>query len=359
MKKILKILFIIVGMVYAVDYPALWILIATYIIYNYFGKTAAKIYNAMEKMVAKIFNIKRQKDIKNIQAQIQPYISLYIKAYISIWDTWPTKLTLIDYDYASIRNLIETEKHINTQALSSNQFKNMVDEQIFLAGYSLFKRSFEALLPAPLFQEQHAKSANADYIIQKYYEILGQNKFMIPYLEKYTNEYGIEITDADIRNRISNLNKDVAIKNRSADIKASIISNKPIISNVNIHHVDSLDGVQFERVLGRIFEQMGYEVQFTKVTGDQGADLLLSKAGEKKIVQAKRYKSSVSNSAVQEAVAAKAFYGYDHAAVVTNNYFTEGAIALAQANGVELIDRNTLKEWLHVYPIHRQFLNEI
>ena len=57
MKKILKILLFIVGMVYAVDYPALWILIATYIIYNYFGRTVAKIYNAMEKMVAKIFNI--------------------------------------------------------------------------------------------------------------------------------------------------------------------------------------------------------------------------------------------------------------------------------------------------------------
>lgn len=359
MKKILKILLLIIGIVYTREYPALWVLIITYIIYNYFSGTAAKVYNFLEKNVAKLFNIKRQNDIKNIQVQIQPLISFYIKAYISVWDTWPTKLTLIDYDYYSIRNLIENEKHIDTQTLSDRQFKDMIDEQIFIAGYSLFKRSFENLLPVHPSQGNAPLFMNANQLIQKYYDILGQNKFMIPYLTKYANEHGIEITEGDIKNRISDLNKNVAIKNRSADIKASIISNKPIISNMNIHHMDTLDGVQFEKVLGRLFEQMGYEVQFTKVTGDQGADLLLSKAGEKKIVQAKRYKNTVSNSAVQEAVAAKAFYGYDHAAVATNNYFTEGAIALAQANGVELIDRDTLKEWLHVYPIHRQFLNEI
>lgn len=44
---------------------------------------------------------------------------------------------------------------------------------------------------------------------------------------------------------------------------------------------------------------------------------------------------------------------YDLAAVATNSHFTQGAIDLAEANGVELIDRDKLIELLNVYPIPR------
>lgn len=44
---------------------------------------------------------------------------------------------------------------------------------------------------------------------------------------------------------------------------------------------------------------MGYDVQNTPLSGDQGADLILEKFGEKTIVQAKRYQGNVTNRAVQ------------------------------------------------------------
>ena len=364
MKKILKFFLYFIGFSFIVEFPVLLIFIIPYFMYKHFSKTGNSPYTpypSSEGFFEKIFNMKKQKDIKNIQDQINPYISFYIKAYTSVWDTWPTKITLIDYDYDSIRDLIEKEKHIDTKMLSNDQFKNMVDEQIFSTGFELFKNSFEKLTPDILNQEQNSYIPNADLIVQNYYALLGHNKSLIPYLTKYINDlnkngYNFKLTEVDIKNRILNLDKSVAIKNRSEEIKSSVLSNKPLISNINIRHIDSLDGVQFEKVLGKLFEKMGYEVSFTKVTGDQGADLLLSKAGEKKIIQAKRYNHTVSNSAIQEAVAAKAFYRYDMAAVATNNYFTAGAIELAKSNGVELIDRTTLKEWLKIYPIHR---NEI
>lgn len=56
MKKLLKILLLIIGIVYTKEYPALWVLIITYIIYNYFSGTAAKVYNFLEKNVAKLIS---------------------------------------------------------------------------------------------------------------------------------------------------------------------------------------------------------------------------------------------------------------------------------------------------------------
>jgi restriction system protein len=90
-------------------------------------------------------------------------------------------------------------------------------------------------------------------------------------------------------------------------------------------------------------------VENTKLSCDQGADLLIRKYGEKIVVQAKRYNSKVSNSAIQEAVASVRFYSADKAYVVTSNYFTKSACELAQCNNVRLIDRDELIELTSKY----------
>jgi HJR/Mrr/RecB family endonuclease len=94
---------------------------------------------------------------------------------------------------------------------------------------------------------------------------------------------------------------------------------------------------------------MGYKVEITKTTGDQGADLVIEKFGEKTAVQAKCYASTVGNYAVQEVLAAKSLYKAHRAMVVTNNYFTDAAITLAAANHIELWDRDKLSEAIQSY----------
>jgi restriction system protein len=49
------------------------------------------------------------------------------------------------------------------------------------------------------------------------------------------------------------------------------------------------------------------------------------------------------NTAIQEVVAAKAFYKANTAIVITNNFFTQSAINLAKVNHVILIDRDYMK----------------
>jgi len=106
----------------------------------------------------------------------------------------------------------------------------------------------------------------------------------------------------------------------------------------------SISGSNFENLLYRLFRAMGYFVQKTGQTGDQGGDLIANLNGQRIVIQAKCYAEAVSNKAIQEAVAAQKFYNANKAMVVTNSNFTNGAIELAKVNDVELIGGEKLSE---------------
>ena len=101
---------------------------------------------------------------------------------------------------------------------------------------------------------------------------------------------------------------------------------------------------------------MGYDVEQTKLSGDQGGDIVIRKFNKKIIVQAKRHKVKVTNKAVQEVVASIKHYNADGGMVVTNNFFTNSAIDLAKSNNIELIDRPKLEELILKLP-HRFLKN--
>jgi len=106
--------------------------------------------------------------------------------------------------------------------------------------------------------------------------------------------------------------------------------------------IDKMTGEEFEAFLKVYFEKRGYKVTSTPISNDYGADLVCKDRYETIAVQAKRYEANVGNSAIQEVVAARDYYEADRCIVVTNSFFTRNAIALAEANDVELWDRNEL-----------------
>ena len=138
-------------------------------------------------------------------------------------------------------------------------------------------------------------------------------------------------------------------------IKSHDAVSKEFIQEINlrngltIDNIDEMTGIEFEHFLCKLFNEDGYNATLTKASNDQGADLILEKNGERIVVQAKRYFSAVSNTAIQEVVAAKAFYKCEQCMVVTNSYFTKSAIILAMSNKVTLYDREKLKEKLEDY----------
>ena len=113
-----------------------------------------------------------------------------------------------------------------------------------------------------------------------------------------------------------------------------------------VKNLQSLSGTEFEQLLQRLFNAQGYVVVLNGKSGDQGADLILTKDGTRTVVQAKRYSHPVSNKAIQEAVAAKAVFDCSFAMVVTTSNFTRGAFENGKANGVQMIWGKELKKLL-------------
>lgn len=110
---------------------------------------------------------------------------------------------------------------------------------------------------------------------------------------------------------------------------------------------DNMDGHEFERFCAQLLSKRGYEdVMVTQGSGDQGIDIIAYKDGIKYGIQCKCYSSAVGNKAVQEVFAGKAFYQCHVGIVITNNYFSDSAIALARQNGIVLWNRDKLLQML-------------
>lgn len=120
-------------------------------------------------------------------------------------------------------------------------------------------------------------------------------------------------------------------------------------SVITIEDFDLMSGQEFERAVADIFTSMGYQISMTPITGDQGIDIIAVRNGTRIGIQAKCYTGKVPNSAVQEVVAGKEYYGVHRCIVVTNSSFTNSAIDLAKANHVALWDRSILEEKLSCY----------
>ncbi len=105
-----------------------------------------------------------------------------------------------------------------------------------------------------------------------------------------------------------------------------------------------VDGHAFEHWVADALTGFGWEAEVTSAGGDQGIDVIATKAGRKLCVQCKLYSSAIGNKAVQEAHAGKAYYGADRAAVLSNAPFTSSAQALAISTGVLLVSHHDIPQ---------------
>ena len=107
-----------------------------------------------------------------------------------------------------------------------------------------------------------------------------------------------------------------------------------------------MSGEQFEHFVTYLFNNLGYTATNTKLSGDQGIDVLAKKGKITIAIQTKCYSKPVGNHAIMEAVAGAKYYNADKIMVVTNSTFTRSARELAESNNVILWDRSILKEKL-------------
>jgi HJR/Mrr/RecB family endonuclease len=110
--------------------------------------------------------------------------------------------------------------------------------------------------------------------------------------------------------------------------------------------IDGMDGLEFERYLREILEHRGFQAALTPSSDDRGVDIVAERDEFCCAIQVKRHHGLVSRRAVSDAVAGMKHYGCNAAMVVTNSYFTASAVALAESNDCELVDRDLLAGWI-------------
>ena len=125
-----------------------------------------------------------------------------------------------------------------------------------------------------------------------------------------------------------------------------INTRKMLIDKCKMEYVEHLNGYQFEGFVSELLNYNGYTGIFrTPYSGDNGADIIaIDPNGLKIAIQCKLWNNNVGIHAVQEVYAAKAFYGCDKAAVITNARFTSSAKQTAAKTDTMLWDRDVLIE---------------
>lgn len=286
-------------------------------------------------------NLQRFKDMmffkKNIRhTEVENEIPSYFKSIISnkssfksIYGFEPVYDFKLIHDFAKKYGTIYSEEDLEnlnrlliTKGIKIHNkaiLKELVSEASFEYFYGLFTECMKT--KTPLDEMGYIKET---------INLFGNDiDYQLPFMHRFFIQHNLTSLD---------------YKNFEEHIKTKIFELNLLSSEkqLSIHDIDGMSGYEFEAFVGQLYEKMGYSVEQTPLSNDQGADLIISKYGEKTAVQVKKYTSNVSNSAVQQVVAAKKYYGCSSCSVVTNSYFTKSAIELADANGVKLVDRDEL-----------------
>lgn len=114
-----------------------------------------------------------------------------------------------------------------------------------------------------------------------------------------------------------------------------------------LRKIDYMDGHAFEYWCAELLKKRGFQnVEVTQGSNDQGVDVFAVKDGIKYAIQCKCYTNDLGNKPVQEVNTGKAIYHCHVGVVMTNRYFTSGAIEAAAATGTLLWGRNELERWI-------------
>ena len=104
--------------------------------------------------------------------------------------------------------------------------------------------------------------------------------------------------------------------------------------------MDEMEGHDFEYYCADLLKKQGFiDVEVTRGSGDFGADILAEKDGVTYAVQCKCYDKPIGVKAVQEIYAGRDYYDRMVGVVMTNQYFTQPAVELAQKLKIMLWDR--------------------
>lgn len=305
---------------------------------------------------------------------LKPYFVAYYKKYRERFDlqflrfnSWLTLKTTLENplivlnDDKVFLNMTRSFPNdiINFKRIISNKM-NLIESDLTLRGLIIYGlRQVGLEFNNDYFNENFPELTTLNTTnIQKLLLALYQNslwgketdKFLFYYLSKnhLLNKLNSEQLEAiyssivEIERNIQFDYKTIMLENELeliSDIEKDITS--PSIYTIT--DIDLMSGSEFEVFCGALFEKLGYSIEMTPASGDQGIDLIACKEHQTLGIQAKRYSKKVTNTAIQEVAAGIKHYRLQKGLVITNSYFTDSAIELATSNDIILWDRYILE----------------
>ena len=114
--------------------------------------------------------------------------------------------------------------------------------------------------------------------------------------------------------------------------------------NIKPLPMDEMEGHDFEYYCADLLKNDGFlNVEVTKGSGDFGVDILAERDGISYAFQCKCYDKPIGVKAVQEVYAGRDFYNRMVGVVITNQYYTQPAVELAEKLKIVLWDRDYIE----------------
>ncbi|MFW6172042.1 MAG: restriction endonuclease [Planctomycetota bacterium] len=196
--------------------------------------------------------------------------------------------------------------------------------------YALFKQRIEQLV------------SDRMSVLAAYASLVSADIAFLPFLQHMLAEQGLPEDPSSLLTALDKVRRQLQLHGFAKELQ----QRRHGSLSLTLQMVDAMDPYNFELLLGMMYESRGYRVVETPKSGDQGADVLLERAGERTVVQAKLYSGYIGNKAVQEAIAARSHFRCHAAKVVTNNFFTPSARQLAESSDVQLVGRDELAQMI-------------
>jgi restriction system protein len=114
---------------------------------------------------------------------------------------------------------------------------------------------------------------------------------------------------------------------------------------MRLSQLQQMDPIAFERFVGQHFTKMGYKVENTRASGDEGIDLILRRGRRMAVVQCKRYGGTVGQPVVRDLYGVMVHTGADEAYLVTTGTVSRAAVDWANGKPIHLVDGHRLVEW--------------
>jgi holliday junction DNA helicase RuvB len=155
----------------------------------------------------------------------------------------------------------------------------------------------------------------------------GNARVMVKRLRNYLNDYATDHVTVDLA--------------KEALVSFGYIG-KPSTATDLASNVCNMTALAFKEFSVNLFREMGYTVEITPGTSDNGIDLLLRKNNQLIAVQCKRWSTPIRESIVRDFYSALMSSAAQSGYVVTTSTFTSHAYSFAESKPVQLVDLEAL-----------------